>query len=527
MNGTVRARRTTRFLLTAVVVIAAYAGCHHSSGEQPIAQEDGGARAGGGTKAHGPKGAGSSASIGAPTPSLVINAPTPEPLPPPALRKPPSKPALPNLPAIASYPKAGLPPKGADISECGQVWSGSEWVPVACIDASAHGHTALAAKVVVSYAQMKAPIEHLPTVVDHRADGTEGPVRKQTGPECTAFALTAAFDHAYARWTGTPGAFSVMQVWARYDRLNERSAVDDNVGDYLSNEVDWPYSGPEANSWIACPKDPSKLKPNAVCGKPVDQSKLAGLEKHRVAEITQIEAVPTTELDVVREKLAAGQDVTVAVRLPSFALAGEAGSKYIVGVPPSGATTQPKIGHEILLAGYAMLPVGTYYLVHNSWGANWGDGGYAWIHEDVLKKYWNSNLIMVADLQPIEVEQLRERAHGGLVAVCPSGELVDSISGQCAKACADGSPRHNDVCAVGGQCPDGTVNLTGECLMAAPAHSTGTDATTHVRWSCGAGGCAYWVPEGFGDCKGGECAVSCPAPDFRLATTQKGVVCVE
>jgi hypothetical protein len=141
--------------------------------------------------------------------------------------------------------------------------------------------------------------------------------------------------------------------------------------------------------------------------------------------------------------------------------------------------------------------------------------------------YWNSNLMLVADLQPVEVAQLRERAHGGLVSACAAGMLVDSISGQCAKACPDGSPRHNDVCAVSGQCPDGTVNLTGECLMAAPAHSSGADPTSHVRWSCGAGGCAYFVPQGFADCKASTCSVSCPAPDFRLATTQKGVVCVE
>jgi hypothetical protein len=173
-----------------------------------------------------------------------------------------------------------------------------------------------------------------------------------------------------------------------------------------------------------------------------------------------------------------------------------------------------------------MLPAGNYYLVHNSWGTTWGDGGYAWIHQDILQKFWNSNIIVVADVEPMAVARLRERAHG-VTSRCAGGDVPDSISGLCAKPCADGSPRHNNACAIDGQCPAGTVNLIGECMMAAPVRSSGTDATSHVRWSCGAGGCTYWVPQGEATCTKGECSISCPAPDFRLATTQKGLVCVE
>ena len=92
--------------------------------------------------------------------------------------------------------------------------------------------------------------------------------------------------------------------------------------------------------------------------------------------------------------------------------------------------------------------------------------------------------------------------------------------------CPDGGPRHNNVCPdmKKNECPAGHINLTGECVISAPKGS-GTEGK--VKWECARTGCTYEVPKGEMECKEKECQVSCPAPDFRLATTKKGVVCVE
>jgi hypothetical protein len=448
---------------------------------------------------------------------LVINKPTPEPMAPPALRKAPPMPALPNFPERSKYPKAAEIPKGGEGSDgCGEVWTGTEHMPVECMDSAVHEKHPRAAKVVVPYDKMKQPAEKLPKMVDHRLDGTEGPVRRQGGPQCTAFAFTAALDHSFARWTGKPGEFSVMQVWARYHKLEEKAAADENVGDFVANESDWPYDAKVANSWDKCHKK------GAECGKPADESKLKELDKHKVAEITKVETIPATKFEVLREKLAGGADVTMGLKLPSFATAGEAGAKYIVGSQKGAA----KVGHEILLAGYAITPHGTYYLLHNSWGPKWGDEGYAWIHEDLVKEYWLDNRIVIPDVQPMQVAELRQHAHNGLMAKCEKDKLPDSISGMCAGRCPDGSPRHNNVCAdeKKRECPAGQINLTGACVLSAPKES-GTEGK--VKWECAPGGCTYEMPKGEIDCKEQECQVSCPAPDFRLATTRKGLACVE
>ncbi len=462
----------------------------------------------------------------APLFGVAINAPGPTPHAPPPVHQLPPLPTLPNLPAPARYPKLAQPPRGPNISDCGQVWSGSEWARVECADPNVGGQPMRSATVVVPYDKMRPPIEQLPWMVDHRAEGTEGPVRKQGGTQCTAFAFTSALDHAYARWTGTPGEFSVMQVWARYHRHEEHLAANNNVGDFIGNESDWPYDGKLAETWRVChPNDPRKPVPGVGCAVAPDEAKLREIDAKPVALITKIELLSTGDLAVLREKLAAGQDATVQVKLPSFAVAGDPGSKYIVGIPDN-PPAKPRGAHQILLAGYAMTPNGTYYLVHNSWGPKWADGGYAWLHEDFLKAFWADKLMVVPYVEPVQAASARVDPRGGLSRACEGDSLPDSISGLCAGKCPDGSPRHNDVCANAGECPRGQVNLTGECLLAAPPGS-GVDSQSGVSWACGAGGCTYWMPRGVLNCAEAQCSVSCPAPDFRLATTPRGFGCVD
>jgi hypothetical protein len=477
-------------------------GKHGKHGKKHANNEDGG---GGGGKDE-------------PTAKFVINKPTPEPMEAPALKKLPKIPTLPNFPERGKYPKEAPIPKGGDAEGCGQVWTGNEFQPVECVDPDHHSKHHRAAKVVVPYEKMKQPTDKLPKMVDHRFDGMEGPVRKQEGPQCTAFSFTSALDHSYSRWTGKPGDFSVMQVWARYRQLEEKAAADANVGDYVADESDWPYDAKLANSWLKCGKGVKE-----PCGKKIDEAKLKELDgKKKAIEITKIELVSATQFDVVKEKIAGGQDVLVGLKLPNFTVAGEAGSKYIVGTQKGAA----KEGHETLLCGYADTPHGTYFLIHNSWGTKWGDDGYAWMHEDLIKKFWLDSRITIPDVQPVEVAELRRKAHGSFMAKCEKDHAPDSISGLCAKKCPDGSPRHNDVCAdekMSKECRPGHINLAGECVLSAPK-SSGSEGK--VKWECGPGGCVYEVSQGELECREKECQVSCPAPDFRLATMKKGLVCV-
>jgi hypothetical protein len=445
--------------------------------------------------------------------------------PPPLKTTQPRAPRLPDLPELQNHePPQPLPMDarlGALTARCRGVWDGREVVARSCAKAALYGANREGAVPLISHATLRGGPrvrKILPAVVDHRQDGTEGPVRNQsTVPACTAFAEATALDHALARWMHKPPHVSVMSIWSRYHTAVEQNAVDANVGQPFCSEEDWPFSVRTASSWLPCDQvqDPHKYG----CGQPIVPTKKASLE---VGHMTHVVFLKKPGIMSLMTILAAGQDIIVAMSIPdSFAPKGRAGARYI----PHYATVQhDDAGHAMVLAGYAHFAHGTYFLLHNSWGPRWGDGGYAWIHEATLSKW--AREFLVIDAEPVAVDGKKQaRARGETTC---TGDLVpDSFRRTCAPRCPDGSPRHDGVCpAKKNPCQDGFVNLTGMCVVAAPS-TKGTDPETGIAWQCGPGGCTYDLPrKSDPSCTGNTCRVSCPAPDYRVAAEGDHVTCI-
>jgi hypothetical protein len=362
----------------------------------------------------------------------------------------------------------------------------------------------------------------LPAVVDHRLDRTEGPVRDQGGaPACTAFAIAAGLDHALARWSGLPASVSVMQIWSRYHSPHENMSLSSNLGLPLGSEARWAYTEREATSWVACSE--FAKPPRTGCGKPVDDARAQAVAQSPLGHFTEVEYLGVPEVAVLESKMAAGQDVVATFELPaSFAPKGRPGARYVPHWTRSAGTDA---GHALLLSGYARLPHGTYFLVHNSWGPGWGDGGYAWLHEETVRAWLREAVAL--DAEPVEHDAGGRPARSRGETTCEGDLVQDSVRGTCAPICPDGSPRHDAVCAAAGECPSAYVNLTGACVLAAPV-ATGQDPKTGVSWRCGPGGCSYDLPRASDPtCTGARCRASCPAPDFHLARMGQALVCVE
>ncbi len=411
--------------------------------------------------------------------------------------------ALPELPELGAQAKVDVPKAPAAESKCGDTAMG-ENVALACPG----GDEALPHPLVpvFAYATLHGDAAALPAVVDHRADGTEGAVHNQgKAPLSSAFALASAVDHAIGFWTGTPGKTSAMQVFARYHAGNASKAIKASADTGLAEQEAWPFSANEAVSWFeACDKWAGPVK----CGKAPDDAKLKAADaKPATTALDTEDLAATFEVPLYRAKLAAGQDIIAVLKAgPSFKPVGKEGAMYVPNYE-GGA----KGVHTVLLAGYATFPHGTYFLIHNSAGEKWGDKGYAWIHEATLKA--NLAHAFVVDARPADASKIKRKQHKAAEA-CKAGGFPDSVTGACGQLCPDHSPRYENVCAKKDECPKGLVNLTGECVLAAPT-ARADEKPKEARFICGPGGCFFRVPKGTAGCDKDWCPTTCPAPTFR------------
>lgn len=439
-------------------------------------------------------------------------------------------PPLPDLPPPEADEAAATPPAnaGLDCRPCRAVWTGSQTAPLSCGHSNLFGSARDGAVVLVPRQLLGRKLSALPAYVDHRLDGTEGPTRNQgDAPACTAFATATALDHALSRWSGHGASVSVMQIWARYHAPLLSTSLTSNVGQKIEREDAWPFDMNQAIAWVPC--DMFTTPPPQGCGKPVPSPQAPPASGahggHSLGEFTEVEYLPSSPPDIseLKAKLAAGEDLMVVMELPTaFVPKGRPGALYI---PHYAKSDGPESGHAFVLAGYAQRPHETYFLMHNSWGPTWGDGGYVWLHEATVTKWMRE--VLAVDAEPFErIPGNRARRRRG-ETTCTGALVPDSITGACSPACPDRSPRHDGVCAVAGECPESYVNLTGVCVLAAPPAS-GNDPQTGISWSCGPGGCTYELPKASDpECTGDRCLASCPAPDFHVARMKDKLVCVE
>ena len=440
-------------------------------------------------------------------------APSPPPAAPPAVVAAAALP-VPDLPELAAHAKPDAAKAGGAESKCGDSAMGEVTVALDCAgaeEALPHPLTP-----VVPYALVHAEDAALPAVVDHRATGTEGAVRTQgKAPMSSAFALASAIDHAIGVWTATPGKTSVMHVWSRYHAGSLSKAIKGSAEAGLADEETWPFVGADATSWFeTCEKWAGAVK----CGKPVDPEKLKAADAKPTTLALETEDLgAAVEVPLLRAKLAAGEDVLVALKVgPSFKPAGKEGAMYVPNYLGEKGT------HTVLLAGYATSQHGTYFLVHNSAGEKWGDKGYAWLHEATLKP--NLSHAYVVNARPVDATKIKHPM-GKPTAPCQAGQFPDSATGACAGICPDHSPRNNNVCPKKEQCPSGLVNLWGECVLAAPSKRSDEKAKD-VRFVCGPGGCFYRVAKGQAGCTQEWCPTSCYSPSFRaMGGGKEGLTC--
>ncbi|MEO0983130.1 MAG: C1 family peptidase [Pseudomonadota bacterium] len=68
---------------------------------------------------------------------------------------------------------------------------------------------------------------------------------------------------------------------------------------------------------------------------------------------------------------------------------------------PQGPWPEPGGGHAMLVVGYDLAQ--KMWLIRNSWGTDWGDGGHAWVSFDVMSRYgMPSQFWTIGAIQPTQ-----------------------------------------------------------------------------------------------------------------------------
>ncbi|CAN6213966.1 unnamed protein product [Urochloa humidicola] len=215
---------------------------------------------------------------------------------------------------------------------------------------------------VPAYANLSAAA---PVSVDWRASGAVTPVKNQGRcGSCWAFSTVAVVESIYQIRTGKLVSLSEQEL-VDCDTLDAGcdggisyralTWITSNGG--ITTEADYPYTGATG----VCNK--AKLSHNAVS--------IAGLRR-----------VPTRSEASLAAAVAA-QPVAVSIEA-----GGENFQHYRKGVYNGPCGT--KLNHGVTVVGYGQEEVvggggggDKYWIVKNSWGEGWGDGGYIMMRKDV------------------------------------------------------------------------------------------------------------------------------------------------
>jgi len=242
-----------------------------------------------------------------------------------------------------------------------------------------------------------------PTSVDHRAQGLVGPVRDQGEVgSCEANAIASLIDtYTRGRHLNATSA-SALHIFAVYERTRIDGVDRDDVGNLtrvagVTSEAVWPYDPVKAcriavgGDGLGCDtryhvqKESAYTDPTLVA----ERQRADASPSYRIVSIQNVtetgrDGIPSdmekVEAELVK-LLAGGEAVYLGVDMPTN-WTSAAGLRGVEVLPqPQGYYGS----HALLAEVYRGAATGRQFLVQNSWGTGWGQGGFAWIPADILR----------------------------------------------------------------------------------------------------------------------------------------------
>jgi len=306
--------------------------------------------------------------------------------------------------------------------------------------------------------------EILPETVDHRIDRIEGPVKSQGAVgTCTAFSLSTVMDNAILRLQAAQDveskeptdakeaagwAMSPIHIWAHYAYPNMKIAGESMLNKIIAPLSVWPYSPRQAcelekDAHAQC-RQAYRVHPGSAARDQTLHRELERADREGLYKIVNIDHISSKPVDpdAIAAILATGADVWMGIMVDGHSWQHLKEQNPVI---PDWRTAEG--GHAVALAGYRKGPNGQrQFLVHNSWGGTWGDHGFGWINEEMLKKH-------VEYAYAVRIEDKSGKSPPQTDDACPENELIDADTGICAAMCAGHTRRVNGECEGGGSTP--------------------------------------------------------------------------
>jgi hypothetical protein len=258
----------------------------------------------------------------------------------------------------------------------------------------------------------------LPAQVDHRAQGLTGPIKDQNPVgACAGFAISSVMDTAIRR-RGRMEVVAPLHVFSNYTHQNDLGAL---KGRPLTAEQVWPYDPVKAcriSSQYHGGDCQSELGvyPGSGMNDPYLMGEKTRADSMGAYRIDAMEMMGPEDIDQMALLLAEGEAIWISLAFNRQAWrTSSVRSGYLPYYP-----VQDGVGHAVVLQGYRLGPTGREFLFQNSWGTDWGMGGYLWIPDSMLRTHLR------------HAYRLRISDAAGPPSVPPSGPPPGLPAGSCA-----------------------------------------------------------------------------------------------
>ncbi|MFO0658249.1 MAG: AAA family ATPase [Polyangiaceae bacterium] len=377
----------------------------------------------------------------------------------------------------------------------------------------------------------ETPAGNLPIAVDLRASGLDGPVKNQqmTGV-CWSFAVSTLMENALRRSRRgevmAPLHIVASGIW---DEIFTKGRSDRD----LTLENSWPYDPVKAcelNENDEGCEQAYHVKSGSWRADPNLSREVEIANQHGVFRISKMQSlsVKPANTDQLASILASGQAIYAG-----FDFNRDAWSYRNLqgGVIPDYPVADGGAGHGVALVGYRATPTGRQFLIHNSWGPDWGQQGYAWISDAMIRQHVHRAFTLevvgpsgqnLPTPGPIPAPIPSGPSTGQFpfpfpfpfpggaptptpapsASGCPSGQARDMVFGFCAPTCGDGSPRVASLCSSGAGAPSPTTPPS-PVPLPFPWPTAAPTPTPPAQAACATGQVRDWIS--------GQCVAQCPS----------------